>query len=219
MSEYIEKKGLIRQITCDMDNFIGTPDDVQKHDEQCNYAISMIEDASIADVAPVVRCKDCKYLANATVNSNGFLICHATGMEISPEDFCSYAEEENVMDAVKFIEERTRMCESFGDRCTGCPASNACNDNPCGCAVGQESTLDATDQVAMVAEWSAAHPRKTRQSVFLGQYPDAMCSEDGVLAICPTALSSAYRGIDGSCTNSKNRCIDCRRKFWMQEVE
>lgn len=53
-----------------------------------------IEALPTADVAPVVRCKDCKYLANATVNSNGFLICHATGMEISPEDFCSYAEED-----------------------------------------------------------------------------------------------------------------------------
>ena len=47
-----------------------------------------------ADVAPVVRCKDRKYLVNATVNSNGFLICHVTGMEIAPEDFCSYAEED-----------------------------------------------------------------------------------------------------------------------------
>lgn len=45
-----------------------------------------------SDVAPVVRCKDCKYLVNATVNSNGFLICNATDMEIAPEDFCSYGE-------------------------------------------------------------------------------------------------------------------------------
>lgn len=44
------------------------------------------------DAVPVVRCKDCKYLVNATVNSNGFLICNATDMEIAPEDFCSYGE-------------------------------------------------------------------------------------------------------------------------------
>lgn len=37
-------------------------------------------------------CKDCKYLVNATVNSNGFLICNAIDMEIAPEDFCSYGE-------------------------------------------------------------------------------------------------------------------------------
>lgn len=54
-AEYIEKKELIRQITCNMAEFIGTPDDVQKHDEQCNYAICMIENAPVADVAPVVH--------------------------------------------------------------------------------------------------------------------------------------------------------------------
>lgn len=70
------------------------------------------------------------------------------------------------MDAVKFIEERNRMCKSFGNRCTGCPASND------GCAVGQESTLDAKEQAAIVEKWSAEHPRKTRQSVFLEHWPN-----------------------------------------------
>lgn len=45
-----------------------------------------------ADVAPVVRCKDCKYLVDAVVNANGFLICDINDMEINPEDFCSYGE-------------------------------------------------------------------------------------------------------------------------------
>ena len=55
MAEYIERESLVRQIICNMTGFIGAPDDVQKHDEQCNYAIDMIEDALIADVAPVVH--------------------------------------------------------------------------------------------------------------------------------------------------------------------
>lgn len=38
------------------------------------------------------RCKDCRYFENATVNSKGFLICHITGMDITPEDYCSYSE-------------------------------------------------------------------------------------------------------------------------------
>lgn len=42
------------------------------------------------DAVVVTRCKDCKYLVNATVNANGFLICPASGMEIAPDDFCSY---------------------------------------------------------------------------------------------------------------------------------
>lgn len=51
-----------------------------------------VEEMPTVDAEVVVRCKDCKYLVNATVNSNGFLICNATGMEIAPEDFCSYGE-------------------------------------------------------------------------------------------------------------------------------
>jgi hypothetical protein len=116
------------------------------------------------------------------------------------------------MDAVKFIEERNRMCNSFGDRCTGCPASNACG---C-CAVGQESTLDATAQIAIVEEWSAAHPRKTRQSVFLEQWPNAKVFVDGVLDFCPQELDSRY---PCQSTDVEMRCQSCRRKFWMQEVE
>ena len=121
------------------------------------------------------------------------------------------------MDAVKFIKERNRMCKSFGDRCTGCPAFNACVDDLC-CAVGQASTLDATDQVAIVEKWSAAHPRKTPQSVFLEQYPNARIDSKAVIYVCP---ADAY----GNKVCPKNEenvnmpCRDCRREFWMQEVE
>lgn len=40
----------------------------------------------------VVRCKDCTYWNEAKVNSKGFLICHASGMEITEMDYCSYGE-------------------------------------------------------------------------------------------------------------------------------
>ena len=123
------------------------------------------------------------------------------------------------MDAVKFIEERNRMCDSFGDGCTGCPASNACKNELC-CAFYLWSTLDATAQIAIVEEWSAAHPRKTRQNVFMEQYPEAgALDEYGVLRICPIGISAAHRDIDGLCKNPERLCIDCRREFWMQEVE
>lgn len=48
--------------------------------------------ALTVDAVPVVRCRDCEHLVNATVNANGFLICGVSGMEITPEDFCSYGE-------------------------------------------------------------------------------------------------------------------------------
>lgn len=44
------------------------------------------------DAVVVTRCEDCKYLVNATVNDNGFLICDINDMEIAPDDFCSYGE-------------------------------------------------------------------------------------------------------------------------------
>lgn len=127
------------------------------------------------------------------------------------------------MDVVKFIEERNRMCKSFDAGCTGCPACNACDDKLCACAVGQESTLDATAQIAMVEKWSIEHPKKqhkTRQDVFLEQYPEAQLTEDGVISICPIAVSAAYRDENGGCASStRPQCDVCMREFWMQEVE
>ena len=116
------------------------------------------------------------------------------------------------MDSVKFIEERRRMCKSFDTGCNGCPAFNACNNNLC-CAVGNESTLDATAQIAIVEEWSAVHQRKTRQSVFLEQYPEADLST-GTVNICPNSL---YEG-KFDCARYQN-CLSCKREFWSQEVE
>lgn len=123
------------------------------------------------------------------------------------------------MDAVKFIKERNRMCKSFDAGCNGCPAFNACEDEIC-CAVGQESTLDAAAQIAMVEEWSAAHPRKTRQSEFLTHWPTAKIDKSGGLDVCPYLVSATHRNQNGVCKGAGvKRCSDCRREFWMQEVE
>lgn len=121
------------------------------------------------------------------------------------------------MDAVKFIEERNRMCESFCDGCTGCPAYNACDDKLCVCAVGQETTLDATAQIAIVEKWSAEHQRKTRQDVFLERWPNAELDSNGVIVIDPCDINKTIYREDNGCYN--NKCDDCRREFWMKEVE
>lgn len=111
------------------------------------------------------------------------------------------------MDAIKFLEERARMC---GHGRKNCPAyGEQCDIYKEGC--------DYESLVEDVEAWSAAHPRKTRQSVFLEQYPNAALDKDGVLRICPSFM--------GGDTPEKYKCIcltdcsDCRREFWMQEVE
>lgn len=115
------------------------------------------------------------------------------------------------MDALKFIEERNRMCKSFGGNCNCCPADK--DTYICCDAFDWQKEL-----VAIVEEWSAAHPRKTRQSVFLARYPEARCLEDGTLAICPSLLYSAYRNHIGGCNHLEKHCANCRREFWTQEI-
>lgn len=56
------------------------------------YLRFAIEAAPTIDAVPVVRCKDCRYSDEAKVNKKGFLICPASGMEITDDDFCSYGE-------------------------------------------------------------------------------------------------------------------------------
>lgn len=124
------------------------------------------------------------------------------------------------MDALKFIEERNRLCERYwqvdGD-CDGCPLvyTRECNEmrnmvDDSGKAVGEV--------VEIVEKWSKEHPRKTRQNVFLEQYPEAWVDADGCLRMCPNGISPWHRSKDGEC-NTADKCADCRREFWMQEVE
>lgn len=122
------------------------------------------------------------------------------------------------MDAVEFIEERNRMCKSFEVVCCkGCPAFNAFEDNLY-CAVDQESTLDATAQIAMVEKWSAEHTRKTRQSAFLEQYHNAPLDNNGILQIRPCYIDKNFIHSKGA-NYCNTPCEICRRDYWSEEVE
>lgn len=112
------------------------------------------------------------------------------------------------MDTVEFFSELRRMCKSSSD-CTKCEYhGDRCNN-----AI---ELLEKT--VAMVEQWSKEHPRKTRQDVFLEQWPEAKI-EDGVLQLCPCMISASHRDAQGGCVAMQCQCYDCRREFWTQEVE
>ena len=116
-----------------------------------------------------------------------------------------------VMDAVKFIKERDRMCRFYhhaGD-CYQCPAKD------CECSA-LEGMVDDDNIVTIVEDWSAAHPRKTRQSVFLEQFPNApIYTNTHNVALDPCLVDTTLRG---HCPTGRG-CDICRREFWMQEVE
>lgn len=99
------------------------------------------------------------------------------------------------MDAVKFIEEWNRMCGTMSEMWG----------------------VDAEQIVKNTEEWSAAHPRKTRQSVFLEQWPETEIDNCGYLRLCPKRISADCRNGYGDCENRE--CSDCCKEFWGQEVE
>lgn len=113
------------------------------------------------------------------------------------------------MEALEFLSERKRMCNCYKD-CCDCPLEAAiCTGS---------STMPDEDYkriIAIVEQWSKEHPIKTRQSVLLAQWPNCMMGDDGVVGMCP-------RNVDKNYICDLNRsagCPDCRREFWMQEVE
>lgn len=120
------------------------------------------------------------------------------------------------MDAVKFLQERGRMCNSFSPDCEGCRVDE---EKPVISECYRWMFENPERAVKIVEEWSAAHPRKTRQSVFLEQYPEARIGDDGVLPIYPCSISASHRNARGNCVTMGHKCPDCRREFWMQEVE
>lgn len=125
------------------------------------------------------------------------------------------------MDAVKFIEERDRMCKSFAAQaCETCPAFIACTDAAySSCAFVMKSPMNAEEQVAIVENWSAEHPRKTRQSKFLEQYPEATLNDLGLIPICPLKLIKTHENAKRMCETRCNTCDDCMQEFWNEEVD
>lgn len=116
------------------------------------------------------------------------------------------------MDAVEYLKTLRRMCNA---ECRECEYGKRRGFDPC--MVWRNSHPE--EAVSIAEKWAAEHPVKTMQSVFLEQYPEAKLTEGGVLALCPMAISSEYRGENDSCVSCSRKCDDCRRKFWLAEVE
>lgn len=117
------------------------------------------------------------------------------------------------MDVVKFIEERKRLCDMHSC-CSECPAKGKVS----GCKLSITSGEEAEKQIELVERWSAEHPQKTRQDIFLEQYPEAKIGQSGVLAICPRYVSAVHRNKYGSCAKDDTKCSDCQQEFWTKVV-
>lgn len=90
------------------------------------------------------------------------------------------------MDVVEFFSEFRRMCKSTSD-CTKCEYHGDKCDNAI-------ELFEKT--VAMVEQWSKKHPHKTRQSVFLEQWPNCMMDDDGIVGMCLDILGYSAKDIE-----------------------
>lgn len=109
-----------------------------------------------------------------------------------------------MMDAVEFLKALKRRSKSRPDY------------------YGEELSIayiDPTSLVNQVENWAKENPIKTRQSVFLEQWPDAELDGDGVIGISPCNLSKKYEKDRDRCGDRTKSCRDCRHEFWMQKVE
>jgi hypothetical protein len=101
------------------------------------------------------------------------------------------------MDAIEFVEQLRRMDKKVSRK------YRVFIDSP-------------EDVIAEVEEWAKKNPVKTRQSVFLEQFPNApIYTNTHNVALDPCLVDTTLRG---HCPTGRG-CDICRREFWMQEVE
>ena len=75
--------------------------------------------------------------------------------------------------------------------------------------------MDPQECISVVEQWAKEHPTKTRQSVFLEQWPDARIhGADGLPFVSPCYLVNMP---NPKCTGIA--CPECRKAFWLAEVE
>lgn len=118
------------------------------------------------------------------------------------------------MDAIKFVNEKVRMCNAVrkNNTCRGCRLHGfgGCDFDH---LAGDNRVEEA---VKRVEEWSKENPRKTRQELFLEQYPK-VTTYKGVIGIRPCQMEDGYTS--RYCTCDSSQCVQCRKEYWLQEVE
>lgn len=118
------------------------------------------------------------------------------------------------MDAIKFVNEKVRMCNSVrkDNTCKGCRLHGfgGCDFDH---LVGYNKVEEA---VQIVEEWSKENLPKTRQSVFIKQHPQVVIY-NGVVGIRPCQIVDGYTS--DYCRCDESQCVQCRKEYWLQEVE
>lgn len=119
------------------------------------------------------------------------------------------------MDALEFLEAKTRMCKQTCEKCELWKS----DVEPSNLFCHQWMGANPEKAVAFVEKWAAEHPIKTRQSVFLEQFPNVRLDTNEIIDISPCRVDPKQYPFNGKDCCKFRSCSECRREFWMQEVE
>ena len=119
------------------------------------------------------------------------------------------------MDAVKYLKEAFRMCNTHD--CEECPMKDVVYGFPCE-IINEGIHIENIDEcVSIVEEWAAKNPVKTRQSEFLKMFPNAEINDEtGVIDLCPTILGEKMNCCENGIPRS---CIECEKEYWLTEIK
>ena len=109
------------------------------------------------------------------------------------------------MDAVEFLKARRRLCNN-----------NICEDScPLFHCEDDDTDDDCVKQVCAVEQWAKEHPIKTMQDKLLDVFPKSKII-NGCVLLCPMNIDEEYQE-RSPC--SYKFCEDCRRDFWLKEID
>lgn len=141
------------------------------------------------------------------------------------------------MDAVEYLKTIKRMCELHKPICWGednhTPCALRIKANAKGMSCRDYTTAFSEEAVEIVEKWSKAHPTRTRQDIYLEeQIPSSLkkfaiitskVDSNGALDLCP---ADVYCEVDcklgsneGYKKSTKEICDECRKEYWLEEVE
>lgn len=160
--------------------------------DRCNNCMFLLKDT--------LGCQLFDMLLEKTTDNTGFKKCGQCIEESISED-----SEITTMDAVKFLQEKNRMCETYGT-CEGCPLWYV--DDTC----TPIAKYNPKVFVEAVKKWSEENPPRTLLDLFKEQHPNAPLGRKGTPFTCPYFLGYTSKKDDMSiCEDSSysDKCVVC----------
>ncbi|MGF6376862.1 hypothetical protein M2140_001940 [Clostridiales Family XIII bacterium PM5-7] len=118
------------------------------------------------------------------------------------------------MDAITLLKTQKMICDHY----TSCGDCLFYENYYC----QVDTDKDYEEYVETIENWLKQHPPKTRQDVFLEQFPNSKL-DTGTLFLAPCYLDDTLLGLDCNsfCDRVKKygSCFNCKVEYWNEEVE